>query len=244
MIAFCDRELDLLGDISGRNVLYAGGTSPLWIEGLAQRIGAAGSLIAVDLDAEGLRAAKTAFSPNDLPMEPDYVAVDVFDLPFARDTFDLVYSSGLLHELDASKREGGVLDALRGMEAVVRPGGVVVAGDFVDDLPSSQVEEERIFAEVSHLTTGAGMFGIGSRGRIERLLESAFVSYGTEGHPPFGIRHLDTLFLAQPVPERLDSLKRADAGRLRLRWQKLRERVEQDGYTRPATVRITVPAGP
>src|ERR671926_55276 len=52
LIAFCDRELDLLGDISCLDVLYAGGSSPLWIEGLSQRVGENGTLVAIDLDAE------------------------------------------------------------------------------------------------------------------------------------------------------------------------------------------------
>ena len=51
LIAFCDRELDLLGDIKNLDVLYAGGSSPLWIEGLSQRIGAGGSVTAIDIDA-------------------------------------------------------------------------------------------------------------------------------------------------------------------------------------------------
>src|ERR687890_19964 len=42
LIAFCDRELDLLGDIKGLDVLYAGGSSPLWVEGLSQRVGERG----------------------------------------------------------------------------------------------------------------------------------------------------------------------------------------------------------
>ena len=44
LISFSDRELDLLGDVRGLDVLYAGGASPLWIEGLSQRIGEDGNL--------------------------------------------------------------------------------------------------------------------------------------------------------------------------------------------------------
>jgi hypothetical protein len=39
LIAFCERELDLPGEIRGLDVLYAGGSSLLWLEGLSQRIG-------------------------------------------------------------------------------------------------------------------------------------------------------------------------------------------------------------
>ena len=75
LIAFCDRELDLLGDIRGLDVLYAGGSSPLWIEGLSQRIGENGTLTAIDMDAERVEetqdslgeaglAAPSVFSPE------------------------------------------------------------------------------------------------------------------------------------------------------------------------------------
>ena len=42
LISFCDRALELLGDIGSLDVLYAGGASPLWLEGLAGRIGPEG----------------------------------------------------------------------------------------------------------------------------------------------------------------------------------------------------------
>ena len=59
LIAFCDRELDLLGDIEGLNVLYAGGASPLWLEGLAWRVGLTGRLTALELDPDRVpRAAE------------------------------------------------------------------------------------------------------------------------------------------------------------------------------------------
>ncbi len=53
LISVCDRELDLLGDVRGLDVLYAGGSSPLWIEGLSQRVGGDGSVTALDLDGDG-----------------------------------------------------------------------------------------------------------------------------------------------------------------------------------------------
>ena len=50
LVSFCDRELDLLGDIRGMDVLYAGGSSLLWIEGLSQRAGEEGTVTALDLE--------------------------------------------------------------------------------------------------------------------------------------------------------------------------------------------------
>src|SRR4028119_2471225 len=48
LVSFCDRELDLLGGIRGLDVLYAGGSSLLWIEGLSQRAGEEGTVTALD----------------------------------------------------------------------------------------------------------------------------------------------------------------------------------------------------
>ena len=58
LIALCERELNLLGDIEGLNVLYAGGASPLWLEGLACRVGLTGRLTALELDPD--RVPRTA----------------------------------------------------------------------------------------------------------------------------------------------------------------------------------------
>ncbi|WP_119069375.1 class I SAM-dependent methyltransferase [Rubrobacter indicoceani] len=234
LIRFCDRELDLLGDIAGKSVLYAGGTSPLWIEGLAERIGPEGSLSVLDADGDGLSAAQESFAPDDLPLTPEYVAGDVFNLPFPVARFDLAYSSGLLHELDVA--EGEIAEALRSLESVVRAGGFVAASDFVSDVPAVQVEEEGIFAEAARLATGSKLFGVGGSDRIEGLLRGPFGRHGLRVCPPFPVRHLDRLFLAQPEPDGFDLLKADDAARLRARWEGLKLRVKAEGYTRPATV--------
>src|SRR5215210_9404675 len=100
LIAFCDRELDLLGNIRDLDVLYAGGSSPLWIEGLSQRIGEGGSVTAVDVDAERVGATQASIGEAEFVAPVLFFAGDVFGLPFASGTFDLVSSSGLFHELD------------------------------------------------------------------------------------------------------------------------------------------------
>ncbi|MBA2692806.1 MAG: class I SAM-dependent methyltransferase [Rubrobacter sp.] len=234
LIAFSDRELDLLGDIRGRNVLYAGGTSPLWIEGLAERIGKYGSLTVLDLDGEGISEARNLFDDGELPATPRFVVGDVFDPPFERGSFDLVYSSGLLHELDVSERDvGGALSALAN---ALRSGGRLAMSDFVDDVEAAQIEDEAIEAELLHLATGAELFGVGDSTRILDILEGAFALYGHSLHPPFEIRHLDKLFLAEPEPAELDTLVPDDAKRIRHRRERLRERVKAEGYTRPATL--------
>src|SRR5215204_4936277 len=105
LIAFCDRELDLLGDIRGLDVLYAGGSSPLWIEGLSQRVGESGSVTAIDLDVGWLDETQASLGEAELAAPIRLLAADVFEMPFGPSTFDLVYSSGLFHELDVKERK-------------------------------------------------------------------------------------------------------------------------------------------
>ena len=95
LIAFCDRELDLLGDISGLDVLYAGGSSPLWIEGLSQRVRENGSVTAIDMDAERVGETQDSLGEARLAAPIRLLTADVFEMPFGPRTFDLVYSSGL-----------------------------------------------------------------------------------------------------------------------------------------------------
>src|ERR671910_1407344 len=66
LISFCNRELDLLGDISGLDVLYAGGASPLWLEGLSQHIGDGGNLSALEAATERLQAGEEALQDAEL----------------------------------------------------------------------------------------------------------------------------------------------------------------------------------
>src|SRR5215217_7003104 len=87
LIAFCDRELDLLGDVRNLDILYAGGSSPLWLEGLSRRIGERGSLTALDLDAGGVRAGREALRDVDLATPVRLVLGDVFEPPFEPRTF-------------------------------------------------------------------------------------------------------------------------------------------------------------
>jgi len=74
--------------------------------------------VGVDLSAEGLRLAAA-----DKPAALDLVQGDLFRLPFAPDTFDLVYNSGVIEHFD----DAGLEDALRAMARVTRPGGTVLA---------------------------------------------------------------------------------------------------------------------
>jgi SAM-dependent methyltransferase len=234
LIAFCDRELDLLGDVRNLDVLYAGGSSPLWIEGLSQRIGEGGGLTALDLDAEG--PGREALRDADLAAPVRLVAGDVFEPPFEPRTFDLVYSAGLLHELDVHVRAAE--DALAALVTVTRPGGRIATSDFVDSVPAVQLEDEKIEAELAREVSGKELYGIGPPERLVALHESSLDYVRWRLSPPHNVRHLERLVLADEEPANLSHLPTDARGRFRRRRRALLERVRREGYTRPATLYV------
>src|SRR3712207_5823808 len=84
LISFCDRELDLIGDIEVLAALYAGASSPLWLEGLSQRIGRTGTLVALEADPKLIGEGREALREADLAAPVRIVSVDVFRPPFER----------------------------------------------------------------------------------------------------------------------------------------------------------------
>jgi ubiquinone/menaquinone biosynthesis C-methylase UbiE len=236
LIAFCDRELDLLGDIRGLQVLYAGGSSPLWIEGLSQRVGPDGSLVAIDLDAERVDETQASLGEAELASPVRLVAGDLFAMPFGPDSFDLVYSSGLFHELDVQER--GAEDALSALRSVVRSGGRVGTADFVASEPAIQLEDEELEAEMRRAAYGSEVYGIGTPERLISLHRELFRDVRWRSTPPQEIRHLWKLVLAEGEPTMLPLLPDEIAPRLRDRRRTLRDRILKEGYTRPATLYV------
>jgi hypothetical protein len=232
LISFCDRELDLLGDIQGLDVLYAGGSSPLWLEGLSQRIGESGTLTALEADAGRLRETEDTLQDADLAGPIRLVRGDVFRPPFEPAMFDLVYSAGLLHELDVRERTAG--DALAALVSVTRPGGRVATSDFVDSVPAVQLEDEELQRDLAREASGAELFGVGAPERLVSLHEGLLADVRWRLLPPFEIRHLDKVVLAEEEPAGPrpgDGLER-----LRGRFEALQDRIRREGYTRPATL--------
>jgi SAM-dependent methyltransferase len=236
LIAFCDRELDLLGDISGLDVLYAGGSSPLWIEGLSQRIGVGGSLTAIDMDIKRIDGTQTSLGEAEFAAPVHLLAGDVFGMPFAPGTFDLVYSSGFFHELDV--KEGSAEDALEALGSAVRPGGRVATDDFIDSVRALQLEDERLEAELRRAAYARESYGIGPPERLVGLHENLLTDVSWLVSPPQRIRHLGKLVLAEDEPAELTSLSPEAARRLRDSRDVLRGRILHEGYTRPATLYV------
>jgi SAM-dependent methyltransferase len=236
LVAFCDRELDHLGDIRGLDVLYAGGSSLLWVEGLSQRVGEGGTVTALEADRDLVRAARENLEDADLPAPARVVRGDVFGPPFGPGTFDLVYSAGLFHELDVSDR--GAERALLALASVARPGGRVATGDFVDAVPAVQLEDERLDAELARSASGRELFGIGTPERLVALHEKILSEVRWRVSGPQAIRHMEKIVLAEEEPAAFAALPAGTAGRLRSRREALRERIRHEGYTRPATLYV------
>ena len=236
LISFCDRELDLLGDIRNLDVLYAGGSSPLWIEGLSQRIGENGTLTAIDLNVERVEATQDSLSAADLASPVHLLVGDIFEMPFGPNTFDLVYSSGLFHELDVKERKAE--DALAALRSLARPGGRLATADFVDPEPAVQLEDEELDAESRREMYGSEVYGIGPPERLVALHEELLADVRWMVSPPQTIRHLGKLILAEVEPAGLSSLPVATAQRLRERRYVLRGRILSEGYTRPSTLYV------
>jgi ubiquinone/menaquinone biosynthesis C-methylase UbiE len=217
-------------------VLYAGGSSPLWVEGLSQRIGEGGSLVAIDLDTERVDETKASLEEAELAAPVRLLAGDVFAMPFGPSSFDLVYSSGLLHELDVKAR--GAEDALLALRSVARPGGRVVTADFIDSEAAVQLEDEDLEAEIRRAAYGSKVYGIGPPERLISLHRELFRNVRWRCTPPQEIRHLWKLVLAEGEPTMLSSLPDEVALRLQERRRTLRNRILHERYTRPATLYV------
>ncbi len=236
LIAFCDRELDLLGDIRDLDVLYAGGSSPLWVEGLSQRIGEGGSITAMDMDVERVDETQASLGEAEFAAPVHLLAGDVFGMPFAAGTFDLVYSSGFFHELDVKERTAE--NALADLCSAARPGGRVATSDFVGSEEAVQLEDERLEAELRREAYASEPYGIGPPERLVALHEELLTDVRWQVLPPQRIRHLGKLVLAEDEPTELSALPPATARRLRESRDAMRARILGEGYTRPATVYV------
>jgi ubiquinone/menaquinone biosynthesis C-methylase UbiE len=234
LISFCDCELDLLGDIEGLNVLYAGGSSPLWLEGLSQRIGERGALTA--LDTGSIKESQELLREADLVAPVRLLSGDVFRPPFRQNTFDLAYSAGLFHELDVSVESAG--NALAALSSVERIGGRVATSDFIDAAPAVQLEDEELQRELAWKASCVKLYGIGPPDRLVALHEKVLAEVWWRTSPPQLIRYLGKTVLAEEEPEELRHLPAGTSRKLRERREALRKRIRREGYTRPATLYI------
>lgn len=236
LISFCDRELDRLEDIQGLDVLYAAGASLLWLEGLSQRIGENGSLTALEIDEEIVEEAEQELSDADLRSPVRLVTGDVLYPPFDPDSFDLAYSAGLFHELDV--REEPAEKVVEALSRTIRPGGQISTSDFVDTVPSVQVEEEHLQADLLEELFGRRLYGIGDPERLIALHEGFLSDVRWNVSEPHPVRNLDKLVLNEGEPAAIGLLPPDAAQLIRASREGLRERIRHEGYTRAATLYV------
>ena len=162
---------------------------------MSQRLGEEGNLTALEAEAERISEGQEALRDAALASPVRLVVGNVFEPPFGPQTFDLVYSAGLFHELDV--RERPAEDALRSLISVVRPGGRVATSDFIDAVPAVQLADEEIQRELALEASGARLYGIGSPERLVGLHESLLEDVRWRVSLPYEVRHLDELVLAE-----------------------------------------------
>ena len=172
----------------------------------------------------------------DLPIPVRLAIGDVFELPFAPRSFDLVYSAGLFHELDV--REEPAKQALAALTRVVRRSGRVATSDFIDSVAATQLEDEKIQAEWTREAFGREFYGVGPPERLVALHESILTDVRWRISPPHPFRHLDKLVLAEDEPRGFLLLPIEQRERLRARRRALQDRIRREGYTRPATLYV------
>lgn len=236
LISFSDRQLDLLGDVEGLDVLYAGGSSLLWIEGLSRRIGHNGSLTVLDLGEEAIESTRERLAEADLDAPVNLVTGDVLAPPFADKAFDLAYSAGFFHELDVAEEPAEA--ALASLTRLVRDGGRVATTDFVDSTPAAQIEDESLRDALVYELFGRRLHGIGPPERLIALHEALLEDANWLVLLPYSIRHFEKIALAEEEPEALSLLSAEPRDLWRERRETLRERIRREGYTRPVTLYV------
>jgi ubiquinone/menaquinone biosynthesis C-methylase UbiE len=108
----------------GEKVLDVGcGTGTLAIE-VARRVGRAGHVAGIDPGAQQIAHARAQAARRNLPI--DFQIGVIEQLPFPDQTFDVVFSTLMMHHLPAPLKRQGLAEIAR----VLKPGGRLVIADF------------------------------------------------------------------------------------------------------------------
>ena len=118
------RTADLARIQPGEQVLDVGcGTGTLAIE-VARRVGSTGRVAGVDPGTEQIARARAKAARRHMPI--DFQIGVIEQLPFPDQTFDVVFSTLMMHHLPASLKRQGLAEIAR----VLKPGGRLVIADF------------------------------------------------------------------------------------------------------------------
>src|SRR5258708_7257884 len=108
----------------GEQVLDVGcGTGTLAME-VARRIGRAGRVVGVDPGTEQIARARAKAARRNIPVEFQVGVIE--QLPFPNQTFDVVFSTLMVHHLPKSLKRQGLAEIAR----VLKPGGRLIIADF------------------------------------------------------------------------------------------------------------------
>jgi ubiquinone/menaquinone biosynthesis C-methylase UbiE len=92
---------------------------------VARRVGASGRIVGIDPSAEQIARARTKAARRHAPIEFQIAVIE--QLPFPEQTFDVVFSTLMMHHLPAPLKRQGLAEIAR----VLKPGGRLIIGDFV-----------------------------------------------------------------------------------------------------------------
>jgi ubiquinone/menaquinone biosynthesis C-methylase UbiE len=119
------RTLDLARLQPGEQALDVGcGTGTLALAA-ARRVGASGRVVGIDPSAQQIARARAKAAHRHAPIEFQIGVIE--ELPFPDQTFDVVFSTLMMHHLPAPLKRQGLVEIAR----VLKPGGRLVIGDFV-----------------------------------------------------------------------------------------------------------------
>src|SRR5258706_15620722 len=118
------RTINLACIQPGEQVLDVGcGTGTLAME-VARRVGRAGRVAGVDPGTEQIARARAKAARRNVPIEFQIGVIE--QLPFPDQTFDVVFSTLMMHHLPAPLKRQGLAEIAR----VLKPGGRLVIADF------------------------------------------------------------------------------------------------------------------
>ncbi|HEY7092719.1 MAG TPA: methyltransferase domain-containing protein [Ktedonobacterales bacterium] len=90
-----------------------------------RRVGVSGRMVGIDPSAQQIARARAKAAGRHAPIEFQIGVIE--ELPFPDQTFDVVFSTLMMHHLPAPLKRQGLAEIAR----VLKPGGRLVIGDFV-----------------------------------------------------------------------------------------------------------------
>jgi ubiquinone/menaquinone biosynthesis C-methylase UbiE len=138
------KTVDLAQLQPGETVLDVGcGTGTLVME-VARRVGSAGRVAGIDPGRQQIARARAKAARRHVPIEFQIGMIE--QLPFPDQTFDVVFSTLMMHHLPAGVKRQGLAEIAR----VLKPGGRLVIADFTHK-KERQGQAARFHAEGSRM---------------------------------------------------------------------------------------------